>query len=125
MSMANALNGLAAAIKGLRVTRKKLETVIAQKVFEEKDFDQEMREKARVNRKLANLRKRKALAEAASENNIVSAPSPAEIRAVTQTIRAVEQLALRDAMRRQGLKLIKDLAAKSAALGDKTKVTRT
>ena len=125
MSMANALSGLATAIKGLRVTRKKLEIVIAQKVFEEKDFDQEMREKARVNRKLANLRKRKALAEAASENKIVSAPSPAEIRAVTQTIRAVEQLALRDAMRRQGLKMMKGLATKAAALGDKTRVIKT
>ncbi len=117
MSFDNAIKGIDATIKGLRTARKKLEKVIAQKRFEGKPFDVESRRKAGITRRLANLRTRRAQLVAAG--TVVAAPTPAEIRAVVDLIRSVEQMALADAMRRAGLDAIMDLAEGSSKLAGK------
>jgi hypothetical protein len=120
MSQQKALEALDASIKGLRVSRKTLEKVIAEKRFLQKNRDRELREKARITRKLANVRVRKAQARAAQV--VVAAPTAAEIRSVVQTIREVERMALADAMRRAGINLVIKLAADSSGLAKKIKL---
>jgi hypothetical protein len=120
MSIDNAVKAIDASIKGLRVSRKMLEKVIAQKSFEEEPFDTELRRKAGITRKLASLRTRRAQMVAAGV--VVAAPTPAEIRQVIDTIRAVERMAVADAMRRAGTDAILKLAEDSSKLAGKIRV---
>lgn len=113
----NATRALDAAIRGLRAARKQIEDVIAEKEFQQKPFDRERREKARVNRKLTKLRRRRAMV--AASRVVVPAPKPAEIKAVVATIREVERLALADAMRKAGIDLVMKVVSESSALAGK------
>ncbi|MEM7221627.1 MAG: hypothetical protein AAF495_01525 [Pseudomonadota bacterium] len=114
-------NALAVSIKGLRTSRKKLEVAISMKKLDGKSFKDEMREKARVSRKLAVIRDRKALFDAGS--TVVDAPSFADINAVKQTIRSVEAAATAGAAWRAGFKAVKTLAASSGKLGGEVKLS--
>jgi hypothetical protein len=120
MSKENAIKSLNVAIKGLRVSRKRLEKIIAEKDVNQDPFDRELRKKAGITRKLANIRKRKVLVKAA--NVIVAAPPPEEIESVVKTINAVEQMALAEAIRRAGVDAIISLASESSTLARKVKV---
>lgn len=120
MSKENTIKALNVAIKGLRVSRKQLEKIIAQKQFNEEPFDTELHRKAGITRRLGTLRLRKAQAKAADV--IVAAPTPGEIQSVVETIRAVERMALSEAIRRAGVDAVITLASESSALAKKVKV---
>ncbi len=113
-------DALDVSIKGLRTARKKLETAIAIKKVKSQDYKPEMREKARVSRKLPILRQRKALM--AAGRVVVAAPKVADIRAVRQLIASVERQAVAGAAWRQGINLVQQLITDSATLGDKVKI---
>jgi len=113
---------LQASIKGLRTSRKKIESAIAVKKIQSKSYKKEMREKARVSRKLVVSRERKALYDASKV--VVSAPTIGDINAVKQLIKKVEQVAVAGATWKAGFKLVKTLATDAGKLGQDVKIKK-
>jgi predicted nucleic acid-binding Zn-ribbon protein len=116
-----AIKALETSIAVLRARRAKLEEVIADKKFRRKNVDAERAEKATLNRKLGNLRDR--LVELQAANQMVSAPTTAEVNEVKRLIRAINDLALADAMRAQGIKFLQGAVTQAMELSGKVKKT--
>lgn len=79
----------------------------------------EREERARVNRKLADLRDLETELEAAGV--AVSAPSVEEIAEARGLLQRVQDLAVADAMIEAGVGLLRDAATTAASLRSKTK----
>jgi hypothetical protein len=114
-----ALEAMQVAIDLLRAVRNKLEAVIARKKFADEDVSDEREERARVNRKLGDLRDLQVELEAAQV--VVSAPSVEEIAEARQLLQRVQELAVADAMIEAGVGLLRDAATAAASLRAKTK----
>lgn len=119
----NGADALAASIKGLRTSRKKLERVIARKKIKSKNYDSEMYEKARITSRLPHLQTRLAFVEAGKA--VIAAPTVAEIHAVKALIKKVEAIATAQAATKQGFKVIQSLTEASSGLGAGVKVKQT
>ena len=113
---------LKASIKGLRTSRKKLESAVAAKKIQSKSYKSEMREKGRVSRKLVVSRKRKALYDAGKV--VVSAPTIGEINAVKKLIKDVEKVAVAGAAWKAGFGLVKTLTTDASKLGQDVKIKK-
>ena len=110
----NAIRAIKTSINVHRAARAKIEDVIARKKFRRRSVDKERAEKASLNRKIANLRDLKVELEAA--NDVVSAPTVAEITEVNGLIKEINELALADAMRAAGLRFLQSAVARATAL---------
>lgn len=117
----------APAVRALKATialdvaaREKLEQVIARKKLQGADVEEERAEVARLNREIADARD--ALAETEAAQAVVSTPTVDDIRAVTETERAIQALAIKDASTQAGLDFIRRGIAAAGQLRDKVKV---
>ena len=75
---------------------------------------------AGLNREIADARD--VLAEAEAATVVVSAPTVDDIRAVTETERAIQALAVKDAATQAGLEFIRQGIVAAGQLRDKVKV---
>lgn len=105
MSKNNAVKALETAIEVNEAAQKKLRRVIAAKKRKSRNVAKERREQAGIARRLGHLED--LLAEIEAAGTVTSAPTAAEIRDVAGHIKAIRDLALADAMRAAGFKVIK------------------
>jgi hypothetical protein len=115
----DALQAIEVAIAVHRAVRAKLEEVIAHKKFFGGTVDEERAEKARLNRKLGDLRDLQV--ELTAAGSVVSAPSVEEIREVRALITEINDLSLEDATRKAGLALMKSALERARELGRNAK----
>src|SRR5262245_39729027 len=114
-----ALEAMRVAIELLRAVRNKLEAIIARKKFRDEDVSDEREERARVNRKLADLRDLEVELEAAGV--VVSAPTVEDIAEAQSLLQRVQALTVTDAMLEAGVGFLRDAATTAAALRSNTK----
>ncbi len=114
-----AVEALEATIATKTAVRDKLEQIITVKKFQLKDVDQERADVAKLNREIADCRN--LLPEVRAASTVVSAPTVAEIQAVMDLARQIQQAAVEDAMVQAGLDLLKEGLAQAAKLRDKVK----
>lgn len=94
----------------------KLGKVIARKLVEARNVDQENRLRARVSRTISRYNRRLLALKAASV--VVGAPSVARIREVTRLVTRVRRITVADAMLRAGLRMIKGALETAREVGN-------
>jgi hypothetical protein len=109
-----ALDGIEAAILLCRAARQQVERRIARRKVQGLDMDRERNLRARLNRKIADLRELEVELEAAE--SVASAPSVADIQAANDLVSRINDLAITDAAREAALTMLSDAVGRADEL---------